>query len=154
MIFIVNFCVNIIPYQPRIIHEYSVVNDVFQGCVWYRRSYLDQTFLWFATFFFNICVIAHRLRHWPNIVPTWYSLIVCLMLGRCCRRRDSIYLTLGEPLILGCVCIIVLSFILEKGTWRSGRAPDCLDSHACVPGSNPAHPVEKYPFSSLFRRSR
>ena len=28
-----------------------------------------------------------------------------------------------------------------KGTWRIGRAPDCLVSHACVPDSSPANPV-------------
>ena len=27
---------------------------------------------------------------------------------------------------------------LERGTWRIGRAPGCLASHACVPGSSPA----------------
>ena len=26
----------------------------------------------------------------------------------------------------------------EKGTWRNGRAPDCLTTHACVPGLNTA----------------
>ena len=30
---------------------------------------------------------------------------------------------------------------IEKGTWRIGRPPDCLASHACVPGSNPADPA-------------
>ena len=29
----------------------------------------------------------------------------------------------------------------EKGTWRFGRAPDCLTSHACVRGSSSAKPV-------------
>ena len=29
----------------------------------------------------------------------------------------------------------------EKGTWRFGKAPDCLTSYACAPGSNPAHPA-------------
>ena len=41
-----------------------------------------------------------------------------------------------------------------KGAWRIGRAPDCLASHACIPGSSPADPawvfqrnIRVYPFS-------
>ena len=38
----------------------------------------------------------------------------------------------------------------EKGAWRIGSALDCLDSHACVQGSNPADLAWEYPcFSRL-----
>ena len=29
----------------------------------------------------------------------------------------------------------------REGAWRIGRAPDCLVSHVCVPGSNPPDPT-------------
>ena len=35
----------------------------------------------------------------------------------------------------------------DKGAWRIGRAPDCIASHVCVPGLDPADPVW---VSSLF----
>ena len=31
--------------------------------------------------------------------------------------------------------------ISERGKWRIGRAPDCHAIHACILGSNPAHPA-------------
>ena len=37
-------------------------------------------------------------------------------------------------------------FIMEetKRTYRIGRTPDCLASHACVPDSNPADPARGF----------
>ena len=43
-------------------------------------------------------------------------------------------LTIVFPLT--CFFSTIAIIIEEKGTWRFGRAPDCLASHACVQGSN------------------
>ena len=37
-----------------------------------------------------------------------------------------------------------------RGTWRIGRTPDCLTSHAGVLGTNPADPTSVISISNFF----
>ena len=103
-----------------------------------------------------VLCLCFTLSRCPN--EYWSALQVLVILCITRVKRSACYIGLG-PVYIGPIHLI---WILEKGTWRFGRAPDCIASHACVLCSSPAFKScvgfsDKYPCFSLLnvtRRSR